>query len=463
MIDVRMTSEERKAIWGLGTVFSLRMLGMFMVLPVLNTYGASLVGSSKTLIGVAIGIYGLTQAIFQIPFGLFSDYIGRKPLIIYGLIIFALGSSLAAMTNSIWGVIIGRCLQGSGAISSPIMALLSDLTREQNRARAMAYIGMSLGLTFAISMVFGPIIARAIGLSGLFWIIALLAVGGLIITTFFIPEAKQHILNRDSNIVKGRFSIVLANSRLLPINLGIMFLHILLISSFVVLPPLMENAGLAHENQWKVYLFIMIISLSCVVPCVIYAEKHHQIKRVFQICVILMLIAEIIFWCSGLSLYSIFFGMLIFFIAFNILEALLPSLVSKESPTGHKGTAMGVYSTSQFIGVAIGGSLGGLLYAHVGVYGVFSSCAVLAIIWLALILKMKDPPYLSSIRIIIPDRIRATYWLENKIKNLCGVSDVVLIPQEKTAYIKIDSQVIDREQIESFLETQDSEKSDNKF
>lgn len=184
MNDFQMTPEERKATWGLGTVFSLRMLGMFMVLPVLTTYGMSLAGASETLIGIAIGIYGLTQAVFQIPFGLFSDRIGRKPLIVGGLLIFALGSAIAAMTDSIWGVILGRALQGSGAIAAAVMALLSDLTREQNRTKAMAFIGVSFGVTFAIAMVAGPIITHAVGLSGLFWMIALLALGGVIITLF---------------------------------------------------------------------------------------------------------------------------------------------------------------------------------------------------------------------------------------------------------------------------------------
>ncbi|MDN6548849.1 MAG: MFS transporter, partial [Enterobacterales bacterium] len=272
MNDFQMTPEERKATWGLGTVFSLRMLGMFMVLPVLTTYGMSLAGASETLIGIAIGIYGLTQAVFQIPFGLFSDRIGRKPLIVGGLLIFALGSAIAAMTDSIWGVILGRALQGSGAIAAAVMALLSDLTREQNRTKAMAFIGVSFGVTFAIAMVAGPIITHAIGLSGLFWMIALLALGGVIITLLCIPTPRHHVLNRESSMVKGSFSKVLANGRLLKLNFGIMCVHILLMSSFVALPPLMEEAGLARDNQWKVYLVTMLIAFVCVIPFIIYAE-----------------------------------------------------------------------------------------------------------------------------------------------------------------------------------------------
>lgn len=451
MNDFQMTPEERKATWGLGTVFSLRMLGMFMVLPVLTTYGMSLAGASETLIGIAIGIYGLTQAVFQIPFGLFSDRIGRKPLIVGGLLIFALGSAIAAMTDSIWGVILGRALQGSGAIAAAVMALLSDLTREQNRTKAMAFIGVSFGITFAIAMVAGPIITHAIGLSGLFWMIALLALGGVVITLLFIPTPHHHVLNRESSMVKGSFSKVLANSRLLKLNFGIMCVHILLMSSFVALPPLMEQAGLARDNQWKVYLVTMLIAFACVVPFIIYAEKQRRMKQVFQGCVILMLAAEVILWYSGLHLWGIIFGVQVFFIAFNVMEALLPSLISKESPVGYKGTAMGIYSTSQFIGVAIGGSLGGFLYAHDGAATVFTGCAVLAVIWLAVSLTMQEPPYVSSLRIVIPAGIPATPQLEQAIKQHHGVADVVLIPEEQTAYVKIDSKITSRGEIELFV------------
>ena len=223
------------------------MLGMFMVLPVLTTYGIALNGASEALIGIAIGIYGLAQAVFQIPFGLVSDRIGRKPLIVGGLLIFALGSVIAAATDSIWGVILGRALQGSGAIAAAVMALLSDLTREQNRTKAMAFIGVSFGITFAIAMVLGPIITHAFGLHALFWMIAVLALAGIVITLAVVPSADTHLLNRESSIVRGSFRKVLNNSRLLKLNFGIMCLHILLMSSFVALLA-MEKPGWRPAN-----------------------------------------------------------------------------------------------------------------------------------------------------------------------------------------------------------------------
>lgn len=452
MNDFQMTPEERKATWGLGAVFSLRMLGMFMVLPVLTTYGMSLAGASETLIGIAIGIYGLSQAIFQVPFGLLSDRIGRKPLIVGGLLVFVLGSVIAAMTQSIWGIILGRALQGSGAISAAVLALLSDLTREQNRTKAMAFIGVSFGITFAIAMVTGPIITHAIGLSGLFWMIALLAVLAIIITLWLIPTAHNHRLNRDSNIVRGGLSKVLTNHKLLKLNFGIMCVHILLMSSFVAFPPLMEQAGLIRNEQWKVYLFTMLIAFVCVIPFIIHAEKQRKMKQVFQTCIILMIVAEIILWYSDLNLFGIILGIQIFFISFNVMEALLPSLISKEAPAGYKGTAMGVYSTSQFLGVAIGGSLGGYLYSQDGAPSVFTGCALLAFIWFFVSLTMKEPPYVSNLRIVLPPDITSFDALNQALQQHNGITDVVIIADELTAYVKIDSKITHRANIERLIE-----------
>ncbi len=218
MNDYKMTPGELRATWSLGTVFSLRMLGMFMVLPVLTTYGMALQSASEALIGIAIGIYGLAQAIFQIPFGLLSDRIGRKPLIVGGLAVFVAGSIIAALSHSIWGIILGRALQGSGAIAAAVMALLSDLTREQNRTKAMAFIGVSFGITFAIAMVLGPIVTHSLGLNALFWMIAALATLGILLTIWVVPNSTNHVLNRESGMVKGSFSKVLAEPRLLKLN-----------------------------------------------------------------------------------------------------------------------------------------------------------------------------------------------------------------------------------------------------
>jgi MFS family permease len=427
------------------------MLGMFMVLPVLTTYGMKLSGASETLIGIAIGIYGLAQAVFQIPFGLLSDRVGRKPLIVFGLVIFCIGSIVAASTESIWGVIIGRALQGSGAIAAAVMALLSDLTREQNRTKAMAFIGISFGITFAIAMVLGPIITHAWGLHALFWAIAVLTIVGIIITVAVVPSPATHILNRESSMVKGSFGKVMGNPKLLKLNFGILCLHVLLMSSFVVLPQVMEHAGFPPSEHWRVYLITMLTSFVAVIPVIIYAEKKRHMKQVFMGCVVVLLLAEVVLWAAGLHLWAVIAGIQLFFLAFNVMEAILPSLISKESPAGYKGTAMGLYSTSQFIGVAIGGSLGGYVYGHAGAGAVFLVCAAIAVVWLLVSSTMTEPPYVSSLRITLSELAVKDSALQARILAQPGVAEAVVVPEEFSAYVKVDTKQTNRKALEQLV------------
>ncbi|EPL9570752.1 MFS transporter [Providencia rettgeri] len=452
MNDNKMTSAELRSTWGLGSVFSLRMLGMFMVLPILTSYGMHLQGANEFLVGVAIGIYGLSQALFQIPFGLMSDKIGRKPLIVIGLIIFIIGSIVAALSDSIWGIIIGRALQGAGAISAAVMALLSDLTREQNRTKAMAFLGISFGLTFAIALVLGPIITHLIGLNGLFWGIALLAVGAIALTMFVVPNTNTHVLNRESAFVKGNLKTVLAQPQLLKLNIGILCLHTLLMSSFVALPLIMTKAGFLAQDHWKAYLVTMLISFVAVLPFIIYAEKYRKMKQVFLFCIALLAVAEITLWFSGSQLWVIILGLQIFFIGFNIMEAILPSLISKEAPAGYKGTAMGVYSTSQFLGVALGGIVGGWLYNFEGADTVFIGGLILTILWFVVSLTMKQPPYVSSIRIELPAHLKNTQALEQKLRAQNGVMEALVVDEELSVYVKVDRKIINREQLEAIIQ-----------
>ncbi|WP_279048413.1 MFS transporter [Cedecea davisae] len=451
MNDYKMTPVELRATWGLGTVFSLRMLGMFMVLPVLTTWGMALQGANEALIGLAIGIYGLAQALFQIPFGLLSDRIGRKPLIVGGLAIFVIGSIIAALTDSIWGVILGRALQGSGAIAAAVMALLSDLTREQNRTKAMAFIGVSFGVTFAIAMVLGPIITQALGLQALFWMIAVLASCGILITLWVVPNSKTHVLNRESGMVKGCFRKVIAEPKLLKLNFGIMCLHIMLMSTFVALPGQLEQAGFLAAQHWKIYLFTMLISFVSVVPFIIYAEVKRRMKHVFVGCVAVLLIAEIVLWGAGPHFWDLVIGVQLFFLAFNLMEAILPSLISKESPAGYKGTAMGIYSTSQFLGVAIGGSLGGWLNGLFDSQTVFLAGALLAAVWLLVSWTMQEPPYVSSLRIELPESSVDDAGMLARLLAQPGVSEANIIPEERSAYVKIDSKLTNRYEIEQLV------------
>jgi len=426
---------------------------MFMVLPVLATYGMDLAGATPALIGLAIGAYGLTQAIFQIPFGFISDRIGRRPVIYIGLIIFALGSVLAANADSIWGVIAGRILQGAGAISAAVMALLSDLTREQHRTKAMAMIGMSIGLSFAVAMVVGPLLTRAYGLSGLFWVTAGMALLGILLVAGMVPRAPATLRHRESGVAKQALRPTLRNTELLRLNLGIFVLHAILMASFIALPlALVEQGGLVKEEHWWVYLSALLIGFFGMVPFIIYAEKKRRMKHVLTGAVLVLVLCELYFWLCGSSLRLLVFGIILFFTAFNLLEASLPSLVSKVSPAGGKGTAMGVYSTSQFLGAALGGILGGWLYQFGGLAAVFVGCALLGLFWLAAAATMREPPYVTSLRRPLVAAALADRGLVGRLLAVPGVSDAVVVAEETALYIKVDTQQLDRELLERVLE-----------
>ncbi|AZC21050.1 MFS transporter [Pseudomonas sp. CMR5c] len=448
----RMSGGETRAASGLALVFAFRMLGMFMVLPVLATYGMDLAGATPALIGLAIGAYGLTQALFQIPFGIISDRIGRRPVIYLGLIVFALGSVLAANADSIWGVIAGRILQGAGAISAAVMALLSDLTREQHRTKAMAIIGMTIGLSFAVAMVVGPLLTRSFGLSGLFLATGAMALVGILIIAFIVPRSTGPLQHRESGVARQALVPTLKHPDLLRLDLGIFVLHAMLMSSFVALPlALVEKAGLPKEQHWWVYLTALLISFFAMIPFIIYGEKKRKMKRVLLGAVSTLLLTELFFWEFGNGLQALVIGTVVFFTAFNLLEASLPSLISKVSPAGGKGTAMGVYSTSQFLGSALGGILGGWLFQHGGLSVVFLGCAGLAALWLAFAVTMREPPYVTSLRLpLSPEAIREAGLVE-RLKAVAGVTDAVVVAEEAAIYIKLDTELLDRATLEQLV------------
>ncbi|WP_137820064.1 MFS transporter [Pseudomonas sp. 2FG] len=449
----RMSGSETRAASGLALVFAFRMLGMFMVLPVLATYGMDLAGATPALIGLAIGAYGLTQALLQIPFGVISDRIGRRPVIYLGLLIFAAGSVLAANADSIWGVIGGRVLQGAGAISAAVMALLSDLTREQHRTKAMAMIGMSIGLSFAVAMVVGPLLTRVFGLSGLFWATAGMALLGLAIVAWLVPRSDGPLHHRESELAREALGATLRHPDLLRLDLGIFVLHAILMASFVALPlALVQEAGLPKEQHWWVYLTALLVSFVAMIPFIIYGEKKRQMKRVLLWAVTVLLLCELFFWQFGGSLRALVLGTVVFFTAFNLLEASLPSLISKVSPAGGKGTAMGVYSTSQFLGAAVGGILGGWLFQHGGLGFVFLGCAALCALWLAFAVTMNEPPYVTSLRLPLSSVAVRDAGLVERLLAVAGVTDAVVVAEEAAIYIKMDTEQLDRTSLERLIE-----------
>ncbi|MCQ4322100.1 MFS transporter [Stutzerimonas stutzeri] len=440
----RMSASETRAASGLALVFAFRMLGMFMVLPVLATYGMDLQGATPALIGLAIGAYGLTQAMLQIPFGMISDRIGRLPVIYFGLLIFAAGAVLAATADTIWGVIAGRVLQGAGAISAAVMALLSDLTREQHRTKAMAMIGMSIGVSFAVAMVVGPLLTSAFGLSGLFWVTGSMAVLGMLVVAV-LPRAPIHIRHRESGVARQALGAALRHPDLLRLDFGIFALHAILMASFVALPlALVNEAALPREEHWWVYLTALVVGFFGMVPFIIYGEKKRQMKRVVLGAVAVLVLSELFLWWFGNRLWSLIAGMIVFFIAFNLLEASLPSLISKVAPAGGKGTAMGIYSTSQFLGSGLGGVLGGWLYQQGGLGLVFAGCAVICALWFALTWRMREPPYVTGLRLPLSAGAVRNPALTEQMMAVPGVSDAVVIVEEAAAYVKVDMRALDR-------------------
>lgn len=373
----------------LAAVFATRMLGLFLILPVFAEHARHIPGGgNKTLIGLAMGAYGLTQAIFQIPFGMASDRWGRKPVIIIGLLFFAIGSAVAAMAGDIWVVIFGRMLQGVGAISAAVTALAADLTREQHRTKVMAMIGSSIGVVFAVSLVAAPALYAAIGMAGIFWLTAVLALFAIVLIAKVVPPAPP--LQSGPTV---SFREVLSNPQLLRLNFGVYSLHLAQMSMFVVVPGLLVSAGnLPLSQHWQVYLGTMLASLIPAVLAIIYAEKRAKLKLIFLGAVGLLIIAEGGSYIGRGSFPAIVAMMWVFFLAFNILEASLPSLISRVAPPLAKGAALGIYNTCQALGLFTGGVFGGMLAQHVGPGGVFVMGACVAGLWLFVASSMHSLP-----------------------------------------------------------------------
>ncbi|SDN36985.1 MFS transporter [Vreelandella arcis] len=444
-VSALLLASERRAISGLAGLYASRMLGLFMVLPVLALYADTLTGSTPLLIGVALGVYGLTQAILQIPFGLWSDRIGRKPVIAFGLVLFALGSMVAASADSIGAMIAGRALQGSGAVAAAIMALLADQTREQVRTAAMATIGLSIGVAFALAMVIGPWLAAWAGLAGVFWFTVLLTLLGLLVLWQWVPPAPRRQRHRDVSMDRRQLKSVMARPDLWRLDTSIFALHFVLMAIFVAVPYRLLEAGISAAHHGLAYLAIMGLSFVAMLPLMIVAEKRQRIAR---LCV--LAIGAIAVSLAGLGLpvsegYWLFVWLFIFFTGFNLLEATLPSLLSKLAPAGAKGTAMGVYSTSQFLGAFLGGTLGGVLASYGGLDAVFLGCALLATLWWAAMLKMPSPPPLTSEVVALDDTEADTMdVLLERLANVAGVEDVLVVPEERLAYLKVNRQQLDQ-------------------
>ncbi len=395
-----MTRGEIRASASLASIFALRMLGLFLILPVFAVHAKTMPGgASATMIGLAMGIYGLTQAFGQIPFGMASDRYGRKRVIVIGLILFALGSFIAAAADQLVWVVVGRAVQGAGAISAAVTAMIADSTREEHRTKAMAMVGGSIGLTFALSLVAAPLLYQVIGMGGIFALTGILSLLAILVVLFVVPaETPMATMATTATVTARPVSLreVLHNRELLRLNFGVFALHMMQISMFVVVPAaLVQALDLPLAEHWKIYLPVMLVSFALMLPPLIAAEKHGRMKQVFVGAIGLLLLVQIGF---ALSLahpghwWPLVLLLLAFFIAFNILEACQPSLVSRIAPPAAKGAALGVYNTLQSLGLFAGGALGGWMRQHVGPSSVFALGIVASLVWLIIAANMKNLP-----------------------------------------------------------------------
>lgn len=444
-----MNRQEFRAAASLAAVFSVRLLGLFMIYPVFAAYAHGLTGASPYLVGEALGIYGLSQGLLQIPFGLLSDRVGRKRMIVLGLLLFAAGSAVAAMSTSIGGVIFGRALQGAGAVGSVILALVADLTTEENRTKALAMVGITIGASFMVALVAGPIFAALIGVSGIFWLMVALGLAGIAITEFVVPRPRLVRVHRDAEPVPALIGSVLRNGELLRLNFGIFALHAMLTASFLVVPGLLRGTlGLSSSSDWLVYLPVLLISVVVMVPAIVVAEKYRRMKGVFVASVAALAVSQAMLYLGAGNLYVLLAALTVFFSGFNVMEASLPSLITKTAPPDAKGTAMGLYSSLQFLGIFAGGIIGGWANQHGGTAAVFALTAAIALAWLLVAATMKQPSYLTTRLVAIGEGADAD-TLAARLRQVPGVAEAVVIAEEKLAYLKVDSKSFDAKMAES--------------
>ncbi|WP_430737484.1 MFS transporter [Psychrobacter sp. VH5] len=432
-----MNSVEKRAILGVGGIFALRMIGLFMIVPVFSVYGDNYAHATPFLIGLAVGVYGLGQAIFQIPMSLAADKFPRKPIIFLGLILFALGGMIAANATDIYEVIIGRALAGSGAVSAVLMALLADVTREEMRTKAMATMGLTIATSIMLAFAFGPLLVGSLGMSGLFWLTSGFAV--LAMMLLFVVPTPLRVLkhNLDNKSIGQQLASVLKIGDLNRLHIGIFALHLTMTAIFVLLPhQLSEVLGLSVRQQGLVYLPLLFIGFAVAIPFIIVAEKKRKMRQVFLGAIGLMTAALALLALGSHVGVGIVLGLLLYFMGFNLLEATIPSWISKRAPVANKATAMGLNSSSQFFGAFVGGALGGLLLTQPNLL----AWGVLALIMgaaLLLIFPIAQPPYLSSTTITIPKNINIQDWSRQMLA-VDGVDELVVMAKEQVAYLKLD-------------------------
>ncbi|MEX1080382.1 MAG: MFS transporter, partial [Halofilum sp. (in: g-proteobacteria)] len=434
---MKMIGAERRAAGALAGIYALRMLGLFLVLPVLALAARDIPGATPALIGLAVGIYGLTQAALQIPFGLASDRLGRKRVIAFGLVIFALGSVLAALADSMVWLIVGRALQGAGAIAAALMALAADLTRDEVRGRTMAIIGVAIGASFSLALMLGPLLHAGLDLAALFWVAAGLAGLALILLFTIVPTPKAAASS--AGTTRADLRMVLANRDLLRLDGGIFVLHLVMTGTFVAVPLALSGAGFGAASQWQVYLPVFLGSVALMAPLLMAGERYRRTRLTFLASIVLVALGQSALGAAGGAWPMLALGLLVFFVGFNLLEATLPALISRTAPSAHKGAAMGAYSASQFLGAFAGGVLAGVLDGIGGPPIVFAAMAALAALWLLAALPMRIPDAAVSY-VVSLEGVRGP-GADNAARDLSdlpGVEEAVVIEEEGVAYLRVD-------------------------
>lgn len=434
---------ESRIVLCLASILSFRMLGLFMIFPVFALYAHQYTHATPSLIGMALGIYGLTQAILQLPFSAISDRIGRRPIIMLGLILFAAGSVIAAMSHNIYLLILGRALQGAGAIGGTVIALAADLTCLENRTKTMAIIGATIGFSFAIAMVMGPIISNQFQLSGVFWLTALFALSGMAILYFLVPRTQKLISHQSGQHFWQNLKTVLQHRELTKLNISILILHAILSGSFVIIPLLFVTLQVPTAAQWQIYLPVLAGSFILTLLLLIVAEKKHQVKGIILLGIAAIALGEWLLFGQPNSKLGLLLALFIFFTGFNILEAILPSLISKLVPSQRKGSAMGIYSTAQFLGIFLGGSLAGVLRSHFASQAIFGACLLLCILWFIYMTTMTAPPMFKSKMLAInaPVSLERAQKMAENLARIPGVLDVDVSIEDCIAYLKVDNKI----------------------
>lgn len=444
----RMSAQELRASIGLAGIFGLRMLGMFVILPVFAIYAERLPGGDDLLlVGIAIGAYGLTQAVLQIPFGRWSDRYGRKPVIYIGLVIFAVGSFVAAYGQHIYVIILGRVLQGAGAISAAVIAMAADLTRDEHRTKAMAMIGSTIGATFALSLIASPWLDRLIGVPGIFVMTGLLALAAVLVVYGVVPDVPDEGLHAQAHAQEGFWRVFMA-PQLLRLNYGVFVLHAVLMSLFIMVPLSLRDAGMELAQHWKIYLPVMLGSFLLMLPPLLKARMAAQVRTVFIGSIMLLLAGQLALpWLIG-DTWLITLLLLLFFTPFNVLEASLPSLASRVATAGSRGAALGMFSSVQFLGTFLGAAAGGFLYARWGGAGIVIFNAVLLVVWLVAAWGMAVPATLSTRVYAVPGmELGHADGLAVRLKALPGVHEVRVVAQERRAYLRVDSSSFDEQNV----------------